>query len=91
MVRVGGLRYTCDPTATIGNRISAMWLNGSPLEARKRYKVAGWASVSEEAKLSGGEPVWELMARYLRGQKSIRPKALNVPRLIGTLGNPGLA
>jgi S-sulfosulfanyl-L-cysteine sulfohydrolase len=91
MVRVGGLQYSCDPAATMGSRISALTLNGTPLQADKRYKVAGWASVSEEARLAGGEPIWELMSRYLRGQKTIQPRALNVPRLVGVAGNPGLA
>jgi sulfur-oxidizing protein SoxB len=91
MVRVGGLQYACDPAAAMGSRISAMTLNGTPLQADKRYKVAGWAPVSEEARVAGGEPIWELMARYLRGQKTIRPRALNVPKLVGVAGNPGLA
>jgi sulfur-oxidizing protein SoxB len=91
MVRVGGLQYTCDPVAAMGSRISSLTLKGKPLEADKRYKVAGWAAVSEEARQAGGEPIWELMARYLRGQKTIRPRAVNVPGLVGVAGNPGLA
>lgn len=91
MVRVGGLQYTCDPAAAIGTRISGLTLNGRPLSADRRYKVAGWAPVSEEARLAGGEPIWELMARYLRGQKTIAARALNLPRLVGVAGNPGLA
>ena len=91
MVRVGGLRYTCEPNAKTGGRISAMTLDGKPLQAAKKYKVAGWAPVSEEARLAGGEPIWELMARYLRGQKTIKPRELNVPKLIGVAGNPGIA
>jgi sulfur-oxidizing protein SoxB len=90
MVRVGGLRYACEPNAKMGDRISAMTLNGKPLEAARKYKVAGWAPVSEEARLAGGEPIWELMARYLRGQKTIKPRELNVPKLIGVAGNPGI-
>jgi sulfur-oxidizing protein SoxB len=91
MVRVGGLRYTCEPNAKIGGRISAMTLGGKPVEPAKKYKVAGWAPVSEEARLAGGEPIWELMGRYLRGQKTIKPRELSVPRLIGVAGNPGIA
>ncbi len=91
MVRVGGLRYTCDPNAPMGSRISAMNLRGKPIEADKKYKVAGWAPVSEDAKAAGGEPIWDVMARYLRGQKTIKPRVLNVPRLVGVAGNPGLA
>ena len=91
MVRVGGLQYTCDPAAAMGTRISALTLHGTPLSADKRYKVAGWAPVSEEARLAGGEPIWDLMARYLRAEKTISPRKLNVPRLVGVAGNPGLA
>jgi sulfur-oxidizing protein SoxB len=90
MVRVGGLQYTCDPNATMGSRISAMSLRGKPLDADRKYKVAGWAPVSEDARATGGEPIWDVMARYLRAQKTLRPRALNVPRLVGVEGNPGL-
>ena len=91
MVRVGGLRYAIDPRATIGGRISRMTLGGKPLDAAKRYKVAGWAPVSEEAKAAGGEPIWELMTRYLKAQKSIAPRALNLPQVEGAKVNPGMA
>lgn len=80
MVRVGGMTYACDPRAKIGGRISDMRLHGRPLEAGKRYKVAGWAPVAEGA---SGEPVWELAARYLRAKKDIAPLAPRVPRLTG--------
>jgi S-sulfosulfanyl-L-cysteine sulfohydrolase len=91
MVRVGGLQYTCDPTARMGMRISDMRLKGRPLEAGKKYKVAGWAPVSEEARTAGGEPIWEVLARYLRRQGRVAPSALNRPKLIGVAGNPGIA
>ncbi|MGE5525612.1 MAG: thiosulfohydrolase SoxB [Rhodospirillaceae bacterium] len=91
MVRVGGLQYTCDPTAKMGSRITNMMLHGKPLEAGKTYKVAGWAPVSEEAKKAGGEPIWDVMARYLRDQKVIKPRTLNLPRLENIAGNPGYA
>src|SRR5438874_4294063 len=49
MVRVGGLAYTCSPNETVGKRISDLKLNnGHALQAGKRYKVAGWASVNEQ-------------------------------------------
>ncbi|OGA35105.1 MAG: thiosulfohydrolase SoxB [Betaproteobacteria bacterium RIFCSPLOWO2_12_FULL_64_23] len=91
MVRVGGLRYSCDPNAKMGARISAMSLRGKLLEAAKTYKVAGWAPVSEAAKTAGGEPIWDLMARYLRGRKVIKPLQLELPRLKGMEGNAGMA
>ncbi len=91
MVRVGGLQYACDPTEKMGARIGDMTLNGKPLDANRQYKVAGWAPVSEEARAAGGEPIWDLMAGYLRSQKVVRPKALNLPKLRGVDGNPGIA
>ncbi|MBM3536568.1 MAG: thiosulfohydrolase SoxB [Alphaproteobacteria bacterium] len=91
MVRVGGLAYRCDPTASAGKRISAMTLKGQPIEAAKTYKVAGWAPVAEEAKTAGGEPIWDLMARYLRARRTVPAPRLNLPGLIGTDGNPGIA
>jgi sulfur-oxidizing protein SoxB len=91
MVRVGGLQYTCDPAAKMGSRISNMMLRGRPLEADKTYKVAGWAPVAEEAKKTGGEPIWDVMARYLRDQKVIKPRTLNLPKLTNVAGNPGYA
>ncbi len=88
MVRVGGLTYVCDPNAKIGNRIQDMRLKGKPLDAGRTYKVAGWAPVAEGAQ---GEPIWEVVARWLRDKKTVTPRQLNAPRLIGVAGNPGLA
>jgi sulfur-oxidizing protein SoxB len=65
-----------------------MRLGGKPLDAAKTYKVAGWAPVAEGAQ---GEPIWEVVARWLRDQKTVTPRKLNAPRLIGIAGNPGLA
>jgi sulfur-oxidizing protein SoxB len=91
MVRVGGLRYAIDPGAAMGRRITSMTLAGKPIDAEKKYKVAGWAPVSEEARVAGGEPIWDVMTRYLRGKKTIPPLALNVPKIEGVTGNPGMA
>ena len=88
MVRIGGMTYACEPGAPAGKRISDMRLNGKPLDADKRYKVAGWASVAEGVK---GEPVWELVERYLKNRKTVAPRAPNVPRIVGMKGNAGLA
>jgi sulfur-oxidizing protein SoxB len=89
MVRVGGLSYTCDPSAQMGHRIDAMELNGTPIDASKVYKVAGWAPITLEAKEAGGEPIWELVARYMRSKKTIKSPKLNQPRLKGIDGNLG--
>jgi sulfur-oxidizing protein SoxB len=90
MVRVGGLQYTCDPTAKMGQRIQNMMLKGQPIEPARNYKVAGWAPVSEEAKNSG-EPIWEVVASYLRDIKTVKPVSLNLPKLKGVENNPGMA
>jgi sulfur-oxidizing protein SoxB len=88
MVRVGGLTYACEPLARMGGRISDLRLHGVPLEAGKRYKVAGWASVQEGA---SGEPVWDVVERYLKDVKVVAAKVPNLPRLIGMQGNQGFA
>jgi sulfur-oxidizing protein SoxB len=88
MVRVGGMSYACDPAARMGSRISDLRIRDQPIEAGKRYKLAGWAPVAEGVT---GEPVWDLVERYLRDRKTIAPRALNLPRLIGMERNPGLA
>ena len=91
MVRAGGLSYSIAPKAAMGSRITRMTLNGRPIDAAKKYKVAGWAPVSEDAKAAGGEPIWDVMARYLRAQKAIKPLVLNLPVVEGMAGNPGMA
>jgi len=88
MVRVGGLSYACEPAAPVGRRISDLRLHGAPLDAGKRYKVAGWASVAEGAT---GEPVWEVVETYLRSHGPVRASAPTLPRLIGVAGDPGIA
>jgi len=91
MVRVGGMQYTIDPTASAGNRISDMRLGDKMIEASKTYKVAGWAPVSEAARDAGGEPIWDVMATYLRQIKTVAAKAPNMPVIKGATNNPGMA
>jgi sulfur-oxidizing protein SoxB len=88
MVRVGGMTYACNPSAAMGARISDMRLAGKPIEASRKYKVAGWAPVAEGAQ---GEPIWDVVTAYLRDKKTVPPIQPNVPRLLGVKGNPGLA
>jgi S-sulfosulfanyl-L-cysteine sulfohydrolase len=91
MVRVGGMSYAIDPNAAMGKRITRMEVRGKPIDAGRRYKVAGWASVAEETQAAGGEPIWEVCARYLRAQKTIKAKAPNTPFIDGVRGNPGMS
>ena len=89
MVRVGGLDYVCDPTATIGKRIQDMALdNGEKIDPGKNYVVAGWATVGSK---SPGIPVWDMVANYLRGNTTARLEKINTPKLKNVAGNPGLA
>jgi len=88
MVRVGGLTYAIDPLATMGKRITDMRLGGVPIESGKTYKVAGWAPVAEGA---SGEPIWDVVATYLRDRKVVKPVTLNQPAIKGMAGNPGIA
>ena len=93
MVRVGGLAYTCDPVAKMGSRISEMRLAGKPIEADRKYKVAGWAPVAEEARsAAGNKPVWELVEAWLKAQGGrVTPRKINTPNLVGMAANPGIA
>jgi sulfur-oxidizing protein SoxB len=71
MVRCGGLGYAIDVAKPAGQRISAMTLlkNGKAIVPDKDYTVAGWASVNEGTQ---GPPVWELVERYVAGEKTVR-------------------
>lgn len=87
MVRVGGMQYAIEPNASMGSRIQDMRLKGKLIDADRTYKVAGWAPVAEGA---SGEPVWDVVANWIRDKKTIPSVKPNVPRIIGMDGNPGL-
>jgi len=80
MVRIAGLQYTCTPGSPIGKRIDNLTLRGKPLDASRRYKVASWAPVAEDA---SGKAIWDVVIPYLRAQKVVKPPAVNRPRLVG--------
>jgi len=93
MVRTGGLTYSIAPAEKMGRRIGDLRLAGRPLEAGKRYKVAGWAPVAEDAaRQPGVKPAWEHVESWLQAQGGrVKPRALNTPALQGVQGNPGIA
>ena len=93
MVRVGGLAYTMTPGEKMGSRIGNLKLKGRPIDAGKKYKVAGWAPVAEEAKsLPGVKPVWEHVETWLKAQGGrVKPRQINTPTLVTHQGNPGIA
>ena len=39
----------------------------------------------------GGAPVWEVVEAWLKAQKTIGPRKLNVPEVLNAKGNPGMA
>ena len=71
MVRCGGLGYAIDVSKPIGSRISAMThlKSGQPIDAKREYTVAGWASVNEGTQ---GPPVWDLVERYIAAENTVR-------------------
>ena len=91
MVRVGGLAYAIAPGESMGKRIQDLRLAGRPIEADKRYRVAGWAPVAEEARSAGNKMVWDVVESWLQAKGRVTPRRLNAPRLIGVDGNAGAA
>jgi sulfur-oxidizing protein SoxB len=93
MVRVGGLSYTMTPGEKMGSRISRMQLAGKPIDASRKYKVAGWAPVAEEARSQPGvKPVWEHVETWLKAQGGrVAPRRINTPTLTGIAGNAGMS
>jgi sulfur-oxidizing protein SoxB len=89
MVRIAGLRYTCNPGAAKGRRISALELeSGKPVEPHKKYKISGWAAVNS---IPSGKPIWDVVAQYLEQRGNTKIERLNTPKLIGLKGNHGIA
>jgi len=94
MVRVGGLAYTCRPAEKMGQRITDMRLGGKPIDAGRKYKVAGWAPVAEEARTAPGtKPVWDVVEGWLKSHPGghVKTRRINTPTLVGVQGNPGMA
>jgi S-sulfosulfanyl-L-cysteine sulfohydrolase len=88
MVRAGGMDYACAPNEAAGSRISDMQLNdGTPVEAGRSYRVAGWASVNPQQ----GDPVAGVVEAYLRDNKNLTIKRANRVTLKGVDDNPGFA
>ena len=85
MVRVGGLDYSIAPLAASGQRIGDMRLNNTAIDPNKTYKVAGWASMQQV----DGEPIWDVVARWLRSKKHINAVDVKQPVVKGLEGNQG--
>ena len=85
MVRVGGLQYSIAPAAAAGERIGNLRFKDKPVDASKFYKVAGWASVQRVE----GEPIWDVVARWLRSQKVVGNLSVEQPEVRGLVDNLG--
>lgn len=64
MVRVGGLAYTIDPNAEMGQRISNLRLlkDDSEIDPSRSYVVGGWASVNEGTE---GPQIWDVVESHI--------------------------
>jgi sulfur-oxidizing protein SoxB len=71
MVRVGGLGYTIEINKPIGSRISNMThlKSGNPIDPKREYAVAGWASVNEETE---GPAIWDVVQTYIADKKTVK-------------------
>jgi len=88
MVRMGGMNYTIDPAAGLGNRILEMKDDeGTLIDPNKSYKVSGWAQVGS---VGNGRLMWDVAADYLRKQGTLDLKKVNHPTVKGVKTNPGI-
>ncbi len=68
MLRVGGLTYAIDIRKDMGKRITDIRIGGHPMDPGRKYKVAGWASLSE----ADGPPAYDVVADYLRSVRRVK-------------------
>jgi S-sulfosulfanyl-L-cysteine sulfohydrolase len=70
MVRVGGMGYAIDVSKPVGSRISGMTelKTGKPIDAARKYVVAGWAAVAQATQ---GPPIWDVVEKYVASKKVI--------------------
>ncbi|MEA3315215.1 MAG: thiosulfohydrolase SoxB [Campylobacterota bacterium] len=89
MVRTGGISYRINPMLPKGKRITniTMTKTGKPMDANKKYKVAGWSTVNS---IAPGKPIWEVTEEYLVNMKHISNLKVDTPDMIGIKGNPGI-
>lgn len=82
MVRVGGVGYTIDVSKPIGSRISGLTdlKRNAPLEASKKYVVAGWASIAENVQ---GPPIWDVVEKYVAGVKTVKLEKNDAVKVLG--------
>lgn len=70
MVRIGGMGYAIDIGKPMGSRISGLThlKSGKPIDASRKYVVAGWASVNEGTQ---GPPIWDVVRDHVAHTKTV--------------------
>ena len=91
MVRVGGLRYAIDPSAAIGQRISRHDARGKPLDAGEDVQGRRLGAGLRRGEGRGRRADLGRDDALPRSAEDDRPLAVNVPKVEGATGNPGMA
>jgi sulfur-oxidizing protein SoxB len=88
MVRTGGLRYRCNPAAARGSRVGEVLVRGRPLIDSGKYPTVSWGLAGTTP--PENEPVWTVVADYLKQLGTVRPFAPSGPIVDGVDRNRGL-
>lgn len=82
MVRTGGMGYAIDVGKPMGSRISGLThlKSGQPIDAAKRYVVAGWASINETTQ---GPPIWDVVRDHVAATRTITIKPNDAVKVSG--------
>ncbi|WP_439495996.1 thiosulfohydrolase SoxB [Bosea sp. (in: a-proteobacteria)] len=82
MVRIGGMGYAIDIGKPMGSRISGLThlKSGKPIDASRKYVVAGWASVNEGTQ---GPPIWGVVRDHVAQAKTIAIKPNDAVKVTG--------
>ena len=76
----------------MGKRISDMRLDGKPIEADKSTRSPAGRRWRRKPRKAGNKPVWEVVEQWLKTQGgTVKARKINMPKLVGVQGNPGLA
>ncbi len=83
MVRVGGMGFTIDVSKKQGERISNMTFlkTGEPIDPRRKYVVAGWASVNQGTQ---GPQIWDVVESYIRRKGTVNVQPNQAVKYTGT-------
>jgi len=82
MVRIGGMGYAIDVGKPMGSRISGLThlKSGNPIDASRKYVVAGWASVNEGTQ---GPPIWDVVRDHVAATRTITIKPNDAVKVSG--------